>query len=106
MRLLENGYCAQPEANLHFGNDANTATRQPHRSLLNKLDDEPTYQQIYINRFPPGTMSAMHLKLSIDYVLKQICGNPIWMFRKPVNLFEVREHSASCSKGKSNFHHL
>jgi hypothetical protein len=88
MGLQQDGDYSIPANNFHNGNDFNSRKVQSNREFLIQLDEDPINHQFYINGFPPGRISALRLKHSIDNTLNQIWNHPEWMFRKPVNLFE------------------
>ncbi|MFN8306158.1 MAG: hypothetical protein U0T79_05255 [Ferruginibacter sp.] len=88
MRLQGDGYYTKPENNFHHSNDFNSRTNEEHRKILIALDRSSTDHQFYINGFPPGRISAVHLKFTIDQALNQIWDTPGWNFRKPTNQFE------------------
>jgi len=86
--LMADGYYEVPLTNFHYSNDFNSRINQEQREIIIRLEENPSFHQFYINGFPPGRISAMHLKSVMDYALGQIWGNTGWMFRKPTNLFE------------------
>lgn len=76
-------------ASFKYSNDFHSRLKKSDRELLVKLDEDPVFHQFYINGFPPGRMSAMHIKSVLDKALNNIWNLPKWGFNKPQNLFEV-----------------
>jgi len=87
--LSNDGNYSKAINQFHFCNDFNTRTVDQHREILNKLNEDSTYHQFYINGFPPGRMGIMHIKQVMDKALKEIWNHEEWGFRKPQNIFEV-----------------
>jgi len=86
--LLEDGSYSQAEANFHYSNDFNSRLNINQRALLTQFDNNPLNHQYYINGFPPGRISSVVIKRTIDNALNYIWEQPNWQFNRPNNIFE------------------
>jgi len=86
--LNKDGTYSQAHDKFHFANDFNSRTNKNHRDLLKQFDENSLFHQYYINGFPPGRISSVIIKQTIDNSLNIIWDEPSWKFRKPENIFE------------------
>lgn len=86
--LQPDGNYSRPSAKFVISNDFNSRTRKEHRDFLIQMDVNSFNHTLYINGFPEGRMSYMHMKTQMDVVLNDIWNKEGWGFRPPENLFE------------------
>jgi hypothetical protein len=72
----------------HYSNDFNSGSIPVHKLSLDIMESNPHKHIIYINGFPPGRISYMKLKNTLDHVLDSIWNKPEWKFNKPNNINE------------------
>ncbi len=87
--LNEDGSYSAAKTEFHYHNDFNSRINPDQRKLLVQFDSNSSYHQYYINGFPPGRMSSVAIKQSIDKTLNSIWEQqPTWKFNRPDNIFE------------------
>jgi hypothetical protein len=86
--LQRDGNYSSPRTDFGYSNDFNSRTKKEHRDFLIKMDESSIYSAMYINGFPEGRISYMHIKTEMDKILNGIWSESGWKFRPPKNLFE------------------
>ena len=85
--LNEDGSYSSARNEFHYSNDFNSRTNAEQRNLLKQFDSNSSFHQYYINGFPPGRISSVAIKQTIDKTLNLIWEQPTWRFNRPNNIF-------------------